>query len=347
MDRVFFNKLLDTPSVSGFESGAANLYLDYLQPGMTATSVDVMGNAYAYLKGTCGENNKKFLIEAHIDEIGFQVIYVNDAGYVYVRRNGGVDLQCIPGSQVVIYTAAGEEITGVIGKMPIHLVQPEERKKTIELDNLWIDTGLAPDEVKARVSIGDVVAWKSNAVMIGNNRIASKGLDDKIGVFVVSQVMKRLAIADRRTAADVWGVASVQEEVGCRGAVVCGYKVAPDIAISIDVDFATDVPCCSKQKFGDIALGKGVVVRRNLDTDSRLTSDIVRMAKDCGIPFQVSACPMPTGGTNAARIQLSRDGVRMLSLGIPCRYMHTPVEVCDMTDVEAAIDLVVQIVGKL
>lgn len=344
MDKYFLNKLLETASVSGFETNAGNVFLNYLQPYVDSYSVDVMGNSYTYIEtSNLKEDSKKYLIEAHIDEIGFQVIYINDMGYVYIRRNGGVDVQCIPGSQVIIQTSSGEEIAGIIGKKPIHLIHPDEKGKSIELENLWIDTGLSPDEVKEKISIGDVVAWKSNMLYLGQDRIASKGLDDKIGVFVVSQVMKRLS-AIKKSCNTVYGVASVQEEVGCRGAVICGYAVNPDIAISIDVDFATDVPNCPKQKFGEIGLGKGVIIHRNLDNNIPLTYEIEKIAKDNNISFQISARPLSTGGTNANKIQLSRNGIKTLSLGIPCRYMHTPVEVCDLKDVDSSIELICKII---
>lgn len=338
------NELLNISSVSGFEHNAGNLFLNYLEPYASHIEKDVMGNSYAYIGSDENESNHvKYMIEAHIDEIGFQVIYINDKGYIYIRRNGGVDLHCIPGSQVVVQTISGEEIVGVIGKKPIHLVNNDDRNKCVELDAVWIDTGLSPDDVKSKVSIGDVVYWKPNLLYLSDKRISSKSLDNKIGVFIVSQILKRLS-ETKTLYPPVCGVASVQEEVGCRGAVVCGYNINPDIAICIDVDFATDVPNCPKQKFGDISLGKGVIIHRNLDNNIPLTHTVENIAKKYNIKYQISARPISTGGTNANKIQLSRAGVQTLSLGIPCRYMHTPVELCDLDDVEAAIELVYRLI---
>ncbi len=345
MELIFLNELLNISSVSGFEHNAGNLFLNYLEPYASHIENDVMGNSYAYI----GSNDKnesnhvKYMIEAHIDEIGFQVIYINDMGYIYIRRNGGVDLHCIPGSQVVVQTISGEEIVGIIGKKPIHLVNNDDRNKCVELDAVWIDTGLSPDDVKSKVSIGDVVYWNPNLLYLSDKRISSKSLDNKIGVFIVSQILKRLS-ETKTSYPQVCGVASVQEEVGCRGAVVCGYNINPDIAICIDVDFATDVPNCPKQKFGDISLGKGVIIHRNLDNNIPLTHTVENIAKKYNIKYQISARPISTGGTNANKIQLSRAGVQTLSLGIPCRYMHTPVELCDLDDVEAAIELVYRLI---
>lgn len=347
MDINFLKAILNTHSVSGFESQAGKLFLDYLGPHVDSTDVDTMGNCYAYLENECkGDKYLKFLLEAHIDEIGFQVIYIDEQGYIYIRKNGGIDVHCIPGSQVVIRTSSGEELFGIIGKKPIHLIAPEERNKDIELHTLWIDTGLSPDEVKKKISIGDVVAWKSNMIYLSDTKISSKGLDDKVGVYIISQVLKKLSSSENDSI-QVCGVASVQEEVGYRGAIICGHKVNPDIAICIDVDFATDVPDCPKTKYGDIALGKGVVIHRSIDNTSSITSLVEKIAKENNIKHQVSARTLAVGGTNAVVLQQTKDGIMTISLGIPCRYMHTPVELCDLDDIESAIELLYLIITKI
>ena len=344
MELEFLNKLLATSSVSGFENQAGKLFLDYLTPFVDSTDTDSMGNCYACV----GNNSTKdktvsLLIEAHIDEIGFQVIYIDDRGYIYMRKNGGIDVNCIPGSQVVIQTSSGEELLGIIGKKPIHLIGPDERNKNIELHALWVDIGLAPEEVKKKVSIGDAIAWKSNMIYLSDKRISSKGLDDKVGIYIISQVLKRLS-SSKNDAIQVCGVASVQEEVGNRGAIVCGHKLNPDIAICIDVDFATDVPDCPKTKFGDIALGKGVVIHRSIDNTNSISLLAEKIAKENNIKYQLSARTLAVGGTNAVVIQQAKNGIKTINLGIPCRYMHTPVELCDLNDIQTAIDLLYNII---
>ena len=337
MDFNFLNTILNTHSVSGFENEMREEFLNYTKEFVDSTDVDKMGNAYASIARST--DSKIYLLEAHMDEIGFQVVYIDDNGYVYIRANGSVDAQCVPGSQVDIITSSGEYINGVIGKTPIHLLNSEERGKCQEIGSLWIDTGLCKEQVVNKVSIGNPVTIRPNLLYLSENVISSKSLDNKIGVFIISQVLKRLSGVNEKSL-DVHGVATVQEEVGHRGAYVCESKICPDLTISIDMDFATDVPNCQKTKYGDIALGRGVVIHRSIDNDIPLTYTLEKLAKELNIKHQVSARSMPVGGTNAFVLQQSQGGNKTISLGIPCRYMHTPVEICDINDVKSAIDLI-------
>ena len=337
MDFNFLNTILNTHSVSGFENEMREEFLNYTKEFVDSTDVDKMGNTYASIAR--GTDSKIYLLEAHMDEIGFQVVYIDDNGYVYIRANGSVDAQCVPGSQVDIITSSVEYINGVIGKTPIHLLNSEERGKCQEISSLWIDTGLCRDMVVNMVSIGDPVAIRPNVLYLSENVITSKSLDNKIGVFIISQVLENLSRVTRKSL-DVHGVVTVQEEVGHRGACVCGHKICPDLTISIDMDFATDVPNCPKSKYGDVALGRGVVIHRSIDNDIPLTYALETLAKELNIKYQVSARNMPVGGTNTFVIQQSQGGNKTISLGIPCRYMHTPVEMCDKNDIESAIDLI-------
>lgn len=336
MKNDFLEKILSTPTVSGFESKGREAFVNYLKPYVDKIEIDSLGNAMAYR--IVSSEAPMIMIEAHIDEIGFQVIYIDDNGSIFLRRNGGIDLQCVVGSKVVITTDTGY-INGVIGKTPIHLLTTAEREKLPELSSLWVDTGLSADEIKERVKVGAPVSYATNYQWLTEDRITSKALDDKIGVFVVAEVMRRLC-ENNISNVNVCGVATVQEEVGCRGAAISSFRINPNINITVDVDFATDVPNCPKTKFGDIKLGEGVILSRNLDNNPMLVDNMQEIANNHNICIQLSARPHSTGGTNASRIQLSRQGIMTLSLGIPCRYMHTPVEVCDMRDVDACINLI-------
>lgn len=339
MNRDFLLSLLTTSTVSGFEEGGCDLFEAYLKQYVNEFHRDAVGNSIVTLGGQ--DNSKSILIEAHIDEIGFQVLYIGDDGGIYLRANGGVDMHCVPGSHVEIH-GRKEIVNGVIGKIPIHLITNKEREKIIELSNLWVDTGLDVDEVKKKVRIGDVVSFKSNVEYLGEHRISSKALDDKVGVYIVAEVIRQLSKYSRDLNCKVFGVATVQEETGFRGVQACSFSIMPDIAISIDVEFATDVQGCPKNKFGDVSLGNGVVIPYCLDTDIFIADEMINIAEEKGIPIQLSARPQATGGTNASRVRFLRSGIRTILLGIPCRYMHTPVEVCDLRDIEAAIRLIVE-----
>ena len=339
MNCEFLKELIETPSVSGFEADAAALFCKHLEPYADEVGVDVMNNAYACSKAK--NSTRRIMLDAHIDEIGMQVIYVDDFGHIYVRRAGGIDVQCLPGSHVLVRAVDGDYIPGVIGKKPVHLMLPDEKNKTMEIESLWIDTGLSPEEVKERIQVGTVVVTAPNFTFLSQHRISSKALDDKIGVYVVSEVFRNLASQERDY--DLYAVASAQEEVGTKGIVPAAYSINPDIAICVDVDFATDVPDCPKRKYGDVRLGEGVIITRNLDSNLNLSLYAEKVAKEQGVPYQISARNISTGGNNTSRVQLSRNGVQTLFVSIPCRYMHTPVEMCDLRDVEAAIRLLTEL----
>lgn len=336
MNMHFLERLLHTQSVSGFEHEISTIFSNELVGFVDEVKVDVLGNTYAFINSNDAVTT--IMIEAHCDEVGFQVVNIGESGFVYIRRNGGVDEQCIPGSQVTIRTANGETIYGIIGKKPIHLMSADDRKKTLEISQVWVDTGLSTEMVHKLVSIGDTVAVAPNFRLLGESRISGKALDNKVGVFIVAEVLKRVS-QHKGLRTNVVGVASVQEEVGSRGAGVATYNVCPDIAVTVDVDFATDVPDLSHNKYGKVALGQGVVIPRNVDVSQLICRQFEEVARLNNLPYQVSARPHATGGTNISRIQLARNGVRAMSLGIPCRYMHTPVEMCDINDINACIDL--------
>ena len=183
-------------------------------------------------------------------------------------------------------------------------------------------------------------------IYLSDKRISSKGIDNKVGVYIISQVIKKLSKLEE-IPCSVCGAATVQEEVGHRGAIICGYHLNPNVSICIDTDFATDVPNLPKEKYGDISLGKGVVIHKSIDNNIPFTNSIENLAKSKNIKYQVSARPFSVGGTDAIILQQTRNGIKSISLGIPCRYMHTPVEICDLNDIETAINLIFAIITEL
>lgn len=340
MNKSLLKLLLDTPSVSGDEENAISVFSNNLK-NFCDIRYDDVGNCYALLNPS-PDKKCSILIEAHIDEIGFQVVYIDTNGFVYMRNNGGIDKNILPGSHVVIHTQEGKYLNGIIGQIPIHLKAKQEKESNIKLEDLWIDTGLHADKVKEIVNIGDYVSFKSNYVELGDNRIVSKGLDNKIGVFIIMEVLKELSKENlSKNNISICGVASVQEEIGCKGSQVIVSNVYPEEAIIIDLGFATDMPSIEKKQFGDIALGKGVMISCHPDSSKQMKKDFVELAKANDISYQLSPHFKASGGTDTPKIQLSERGLKTILLSIPNRYMHTQVEMCDYHDIDAAISLIV------
>lgn len=337
----FLEDLMNSASPSGYESEAAKVYRDYLAD-CCDTRCDVMGNTIAALNSSAPV---RVLLDAHYDEIGFQIVYISEEGLLYFRPNGGIDKLNVPSSEVDILTASGK-VPGVIGKKPIHLLSDDERSKAIDLKNMWIDIGAeSREEAEKLVAVGDPVVMRNNFRMLNQNRFISKGTDDKIGAFIVAETMRNLA--KRKLNVAVFGVGAVQEEVGLRGAAASCYAVDPDIAFAIDVGFATDLPDIPKKQYGDIILGKGPALNHSCDNNIVLGKILRNIAKTKKIPYQEAVAHRATGGTDAAVIQLSRGGIATALLSIPNRYMHSQVEMCDLRDAEAAVKLLTETIAAL
>ena len=338
----FLEELMMTSSPSGYEAQAAKCFRDYLAPVCDRVECDVMGNTIAVLNPKAP---MRVMLAGHYDEIGFQIVYISEEGLLYFRPNGGIDKLNVPSSEVVIWSASGP-IPGVIGKKPIHLLKESERNKPPELDDLWIDIGAESREEAAEiVAVGDPVTMRCNFRRFGKNRFVSKGTDDKIGAFVVAETVR--ALAKRKLKVAVYGVGTVQEEVGLRGSATSGFGIDPAVGFAIDVGFATDIPDVPKRKLGDIRLGAGPILTRSCDNNVVLGEMMRKTAAAKKIAYQESAAHRATGGTDAARIQLNRAGVATALISIPNRYMHSQVEMCDLRDAEGAVAVLTETIAAL
>ena len=338
----FLEAFMKSSSPTGYEAEAAEVFRKYTSQFCDEVRGDVMGNTIAVLNP---EAEFKVMLAGHYDEIGFQIVYISDDGLVYFRANGGIDKLNIPSSEVDILTPNGK-VPGVIGKKPIHLLKEAERSKALELSDLWIDIGASSrEEAEKLVSVGDPVAMRSNFRMLNENRFISKGTDDKIGAFIVAEVLRRLA--GKKLNVGVYGVGTVQEEVGTRGAHTSAFGIDPDIAVALDVGFATDLPDIPKKQYGDVTLGKGAILTRSCDNNRILGELLRKSAKDNAVPYQEGAAHRATGGTDTATIQLTRSGVATALISIPNRYMHSQVEMCDLRDAESAIEIIVGMISEL
>ena len=337
----FLNQLLNTPSTSGGEKEIAKLYSKYMEP-YGNTIIDNMHNSCCVINPT---SEFKVMLDAHYDEVGMQIVHIAENGFIYFRKNGWIDHMTLLGQEVTII-GKHTNIDGVIGKKPIHLSRADE--KYPEVEDMWIDTGLiSKEEVSRFVSVGDLIVHKNNTRIINDARIVSKGLDDKIGVFIISQVMRQLAISENHLKVGVYGCASAQEEVGGRGCIVMTQRIKPNIAFCIDVGFSTDIPGLPETKYGHMHLGDGIVICHSCDNDKDLTELLKETSIENGIPYQSYTSLSPTGGTDTCKIQLIGEGVKTALLAVPNRYMHSPIEMCDLRDVDAAIELLIRTILRL
>ena len=249
----FLEKLLSAPSPSGYEQPAQRVFREYVAPYCKVTS-DVLGNVYGFIEGQ-GKDRPKVMIVGHSDEIGLQVKYIDDKGYIYFAAIGGVDAHLTPGKVVNIHTSKGP-LHGVVGKRPIHLMDNKDRETVVKLEAQYIDIG-AKDKKEAQklVRVGDCITFESGFTRLLGDRIASRGFDDKAGSFVVAEVLRLVAAEKKKLPVDLYGVSSVQEEIGLRGGTTSSYTVNPDIGICVEVDFATDQPDVERKHNGEVALG--------------------------------------------------------------------------------------------
>ncbi|MBQ7730393.1 MAG: M42 family metallopeptidase [Lentisphaeria bacterium] len=340
--KKFLEELLMTCGPSGFEFEQAKVYRDYLRPFAHDIRTDVLGNTIARLNP---DAKFQFMLSGHYDEIGFQVVSIMPQGLVSFRPVGGIDPLTLPGTGVEILTEKGH-IPGVIGRKPIHLQTPDERKAVPKIEDLWIDIGAADQKAAEKlVQVGDPVSFSRNFEMLSKTCVHSKSLDDKIGAFVIAEAFRQLA--KRKIKVGVACVGTVQEELGLRGAITGAFGVNPDAAIAVDVGFATDVPGIKPELLGDIRLGGGAELQRNADNNPPLLNRILKAAAKHRIPYQMTTGHRATGGTDTAAIQMTRGGVATALISIPNRYMHTPAEICDLRDVESAIGLIVETIASL
>jgi len=333
--KKFLENLLKTASPSGFEKEAVELWKSEAKLFSQNVQNDIHGNAIAKL---VGKTDKIIMLAGHIDEIGLMISYIDPQGYLYFNPIGGWDAQILPGQRVKIYTKSGKMIKGVIGRVPIHCLSQQEREKPAKINDLWVDIGQSKEYVHKNISVGDYAIIDYEPEFWGDI-LVSRGLDDKIGAFVVLEALKRIKNIFQSSQATICAVATVQEEIGLRGARTAAHYLNPLIGIAVDVTFATDCPQTDKRKIGDIELGKGPVISVGPNINPQIYNLLVETAKEANIPYQVEAAPGGTG-TDANVIQLTRSGVATGLVSIPNRYMHSPCEMVNVNDVENAIKLI-------
>jgi len=341
IDTSLLERLVETPSPSGFEGRVQSLVREELSKVCQEVKTDLHGNVVGVINPGAP---LRIMLAGHCDEIGLMVRYIDENGYLFFGAIGGVDPGVLPGSHVVVHTRDGG-VPGVIGRKPIHLMEEKDRGKQLKLHELWVDIGAKDrEEAEKVVSPGDPITVVASYRPLMGSLVAGRGFDDRIGVFVVLETMKGLG--ERGCKVAVYGVSTVQEELGLRGARTSAFGIDPHGGIAIDVGFATDCPDVEKKRVGDVSLGKGPILHRGPNINPVLGGHLERVAKENGIPFQLTGEPRATG-TDANAIQVNRAGVAAALLSIPNRYMHTPAEVISLEDVENAVNLLVEALATL
>ncbi|MHB1864464.1 MAG: M20/M25/M40 family metallo-hydrolase [Gemmatimonadaceae bacterium] len=335
---TFLKRLLDSPGPSGYETAAARAWRAEAQTFADVVRSDVAGNSIAEVNP---DGSPTIMLDGHIDEIGLIVQYIDDDGYLYISPIGGWDPEVLAG-QRIRFLAAGGDVIGVIGKKPVHLMKPADRDKASKLTDFWVDIGAVNRaEAEARIAVGDAGVIDSHTLDFPNDRVVSRSIDDRIGAFTVLEALRRYK--ERPGKARVVACATTQEEIAWHGggALVCANAVKPQMAIAVDVTFATDHPGLEKKEIGDHKLGSGpVLVRGSLI--SPVVFDLLRdAARSAGIPYTVHAEGRTTS-TNADAIHLARDGVATALVSIPNRYMHSPNEMVSLVDVDHTAALIAE-----
>jgi len=333
----FLRRLLDTPGPSGFETAAATVWRTEASQFATVTR-DVSGNSIAVANP---QGSPTIMLAGHIDEIGVIVTYIDEQGFVYIAPIGGWDPQVLVAQRIRFMGKQGD-VVGVIGKLPIHLIKPSDREKATRLEDLWVDIGATNRaEAEKLLSVGDAGVIDSKLVELPNNRVASRSIDNRIGAFVVLEALRRYA--EKPGAAKVVAVATAQEEIGHLGggAMTSAVGVNPQMAIVVDVTFATDHPSIEKKIVGDIKMGGGPVITRGAGLSPVVTTLLRQTAERNNISYALHASGRDTS-TDADAIAIAREGVATGLVSVPNRYMHSPNEIVSLEDVDRTAELLAQ-----
>ena len=337
--REFLDELLATASPSGFEAASQRVWIEYVSEYADEVRTDEYGNAVAVLDG----DGPAVALAGHGDEIGFMVREIEDDGTIRMSRIGGSDRTVSQGQHVRIHTDDGP-LPGVIGQTAIHLRDPEEDSLQ-DIDEQHVDIGVEDGEAAAElVERGDPITFQQTVSELAEGRIAARGLDNRVGIWAAAEGFRRVAATDPD--ATVYAVSTVQEELGLQGAKMVGFDLDPDVAIAADVTHATDEPGTPGNKQTGVELGGGPAVARGSANHPNVVDAVRDVADEEGIDVQLEAAGIRTG-TDADAFYTSRNGTPSLYLGLPNRYMHTPVEVLDLDDLDAAAELLGQFAARV
>ncbi len=342
MNTFLLEKILHTDSPSGNEKEIIDVIKANIYPSANIIT-DKLGNCIACNRA--GKHEYKVLITAHCDEVGFQVVKIENNGYIRFRPIGGVNPTYLPGSCVTILNK-NDKIKGCISYIPIH-VQSKKNEFELNYNDLWIDIGVTTKEdAEKYVDIGDYISLKGGIYHSADgNHIFAKGLDNKLGVYVILDVFNTLIQKDLPLS--LYISATVQEELGCRGCKAVINKIRPDLVIVIDAGICGDIPVQIESKFGVVELGKGPGINYNPTTNINLNKIIENVAVENSIPFQRTVGYQTNKGTENAEIQTLLDGIVTTHICIPIRNMHMSHEICNISDIDNCIQLITKTIENI
>lgn len=338
----FLKELLETPSPSGNEGAIQKVVRSWAGKFADQVWSDRHGNLIALKKGATGSKSKpapKFMMAGHCDQIALMVLHIDENGFLYVQPIGGWDMQILLGQHLTVWGVNGP-VPGVLSRKATHLLTNEERNKVPQFVDVWVDIG-AKDKKEAEglVTIGDGVTVTLGFRPLRNELAAAPSMDDKVGVWTVMEALR--LVHRKKPSADLYFVSTVQEEVGLRGATTSAQGILPQAGVAVDVCHATDTPGNDRKLVGEVKLGSGPVLHRGPNFHPAVFEKMSKVAKDHGIPIQLRGIPKGSG-TDANAMQLVGEGVAMGLIGIPNRYMHSPVEVVSLTDLVLAAQLLAE-----
>ena len=323
-------KICEVAGAPGHEQRVRELVIKEVKPLVDRISIDNMGNVTAFKKG---KKNKKVMIAAHMDEISFIVSHIDEGGFLRFHPMGGFDPKTLTAQRVIVH--GKKDLIGVMGCKPIHIMTAEERTKVVPLTDYYIDLGMPKKEVIKYIKVGDVVTRERQLIEMGNC-INCKSLDNRLSVFILIETLREL----KNSPYDVYGVFTVQEEVGIRGASVSALQIQPDFGFGLDVTLAVDVPG-SKEHEKITELGKGTAIKvmdSSVICDYRMVKYMVQTAQKNKIPYQMEL--LPAGGTDTAGLQrMTAGGSISGCISIPTRHIHQVIEMADKSDIRRSIDL--------
>jgi putative aminopeptidase FrvX len=342
--KEFLFTLLNTPSPAGFESEGQKVWMNYVGSFADSIENDAYGNAWATLNGS--GSSARVMLEAHADEIGFMIQNITEDGFLYVTRIGGSDRAIARGKRLKILGDKGP-VVAVIGNTAIH-IREKENDKIPEVHELHLDIGAnSKEEVEGRgIRVGHPAIYADTAEELLHGRMIGRAIDNRIGGFILSQVLANLTSEAPRPAATVFAVNAVQEELGGSGMKMISYRLEPSVAVVLDVTHATDSPGIDRNKHGSIKLGSGPTVTHGTANHPAVVKRLTALANELEIPIQHEASSRSTG-TDTDHVYPMRGGVPSALLSVPLRYMHSTVEMVDLRDVERCVVLLTHFVGSI